>query len=50
MNVELNRFMENVIREHPANWFYWFNAHERGEREADARDVGDLKIAESAVS
>lgn len=49
VNVELNRFMENVIREHPASWFYWFNAHERWEREADARDVGDSKLVERAV-
>lgn len=29
----LNRFMERVIREHPAQWFYWFNAQERWEQE-----------------
>ncbi|MGG1550664.1 lysophospholipid acyltransferase family protein [Paenibacillus ferrarius] len=50
VNVELNRFMETVIRAHPASWFYWFNAHERWERDADARDVGDSKLVESAVS
>ncbi|MEI7024329.1 lysophospholipid acyltransferase family protein [Paenibacillus sp. y28] len=25
----LNRWLERVIREHPAGWFYWFNADER---------------------
>jgi phosphatidylinositol dimannoside acyltransferase len=30
----LNRFMEQVIREHPEEWFYWFNAEERWEQEA----------------
>ncbi|WP_248925587.1 lysophospholipid acyltransferase family protein [Paenibacillus hamazuiensis] len=29
----LNRFMEKVIRLHPEQWFYWFNAEERWERE-----------------
>ncbi|WP_064745738.1 lysophospholipid acyltransferase family protein [Paenibacillus sp. UNC451MF] len=29
----LNRYMERVIREYPAHWFYWFNADERWENE-----------------
>ncbi|SFL83972.1 KDO2-lipid IV(A) lauroyltransferase [Paenibacillus sp. 1_12] len=27
----LNGYMESVIREHPDQWFYWFNAEERFE-------------------
>lgn len=30
-NLLLNDFIERVIREQPASWFYWFNAHERWE-------------------
>ncbi|MDR6549663.1 lysophospholipid acyltransferase family protein [Paenibacillus qinlingensis] len=30
-NLILNNFIERVIREQPASWFYWFNAHERWE-------------------
>ncbi|OCT14250.1 hypothetical protein A8709_25810 [Paenibacillus pectinilyticus] len=30
-NLQLNAFMEQVIREQPASWFYWFNVHERWE-------------------
>ncbi|AEI41486.1 lysophospholipid acyltransferase family protein [Paenibacillus mucilaginosus] len=31
----LNTYMERVIREKPAEWFYWFNAEERWEASAD---------------
>ncbi|CAN7573524.1 lysophospholipid acyltransferase family protein [Paenibacillus sp. LjRoot153] len=30
-NLILNSFVERVIREQPASWFYWFNVHERWE-------------------
>jgi lauroyl/myristoyl acyltransferase len=30
-NLILNSFVEQVIREQPASWFYWFNVHERWE-------------------
>ncbi|MNY55115.1 Bacterial lipid A biosynthesis acyltransferase [compost metagenome] len=30
-NLVLNSFVEQVIREQPASWFYWFNVHERWE-------------------
>lgn len=29
--VALNQHVERVITEHPADWFYWFNCHERWE-------------------
>ncbi|TDF99576.1 lysophospholipid acyltransferase family protein [Paenibacillus piri] len=32
----LNRFMERVIRQHPEQWFYWFNAEQRWEPEPEA--------------
>ena len=28
-NREIARMMERGIREHPDQWFYWFNVHER---------------------
>ncbi|WP_281887200.1 lysophospholipid acyltransferase family protein [Paenibacillus sp. YYML68] len=31
--VLLNQYMERVITERPAQWFYWFNADERWEKE-----------------
>ncbi|BFT71625.1 lysophospholipid acyltransferase family protein [Paenibacillus sp. P36] len=31
VNLQLNGFMERVIREQPGSWFYWFNVHERWE-------------------
>jgi len=33
-NDRLHAFMEQVIRQAPAEWFYWFNAEERWERPA----------------
>ncbi|UKS29001.1 lysophospholipid acyltransferase family protein [Paenibacillus sp. HWE-109] len=46
-NVVLNSFIEQVIREQPASWFYWFNVHERWENagayKIDFTDLQDSK-------
>lgn len=34
----LNRFMEQVIRSYPAQWFYWFNAEERWQEDPTAHN------------
>ncbi|MCR8631891.1 lysophospholipid acyltransferase family protein [Paenibacillus radicis (ex Xue et al. 2023)] len=39
----LNHHMERVIRKYPAQWFYWFNAEERWEKDKAA----DLKLAKA---
>ncbi|MFC5453093.1 lysophospholipid acyltransferase family protein [Paenibacillus aestuarii] len=45
-NQVLNAFMEQAIREHPSEWFYWFNVHERWEPVRAADDAGESEQAE----
>jgi KDO2-lipid IV(A) lauroyltransferase len=33
----LNREMEKMIRNHPEQWFYWFNVHERWEKDCESQ-------------
>ncbi|MDD9267816.1 lysophospholipid acyltransferase family protein [Paenibacillus sp. GCM10023248] len=43
-NLRLNAFMERVIREQPASWFYWFNVHERWEENHMAVNDGKTHV------
>lgn len=49
VNLVLNAFMENVIRQHPNYWFYWFNVHERWELGKSAEEIEDVSLAEIAA-
>lgn|GEM_PF-1093455 len=45
-NQVLNAFMEQVIRRHPSEWFYWFNVHEHWEPVQVAEDAREREQAE----
>ncbi|MEW9698833.1 lysophospholipid acyltransferase family protein [Paenibacillus sp. SI8] len=47
-NQLLSDFMADVIREHPSEWFYWFNVHERWEK-APAWAVDQETERESSI-
>ncbi|OPH47222.1 hypothetical protein BC351_12015 [Paenibacillus ferrarius] len=51
-NLTLNSFIEQVVREQPAAWFYWFNTHERWENGSDEVEgslVGNHAFATAEV-